>query len=133
MRQHFVTFYSPGTFVAEETTRPIAAWDVEAAQAMSSSVSERHGARPYGFRFTTRERGEADLDSHVTAKSPMYFLPHCVVRTVADLDPQRDSILISNMEGNGWPRVVQTTEGWSWTVPLAEKDVVLSPAEAVNP
>ena len=64
MKKHFVTFYSPGTFVAEQTTKPIDSWDVELAVSMSGEIKERYGALPYGFQFSTRERGENDLDSH---------------------------------------------------------------------
>ena len=34
MKKHFVTFLSPGTFVSETTTKPIASWSVEKAKAM---------------------------------------------------------------------------------------------------
>lgn len=128
LKKHFVTFLSPGTFVAETSSREIDAWDVAAAQEMASGISERYGAVPYGFRFTTRERGDGDLDSKETDRSGVYYLPHCVAKTVADLraenNPQ-NSTLIANMEGNGWDRVVQTTDGWQWTQPLRAEDVVL--------
>lgn len=67
MQQHFVTFYSPGTLVSETSSQPIDAWDIEEARRRADSVSERYGATPYGFRFTTRSRGDQDLDSEQSA------------------------------------------------------------------
>lgn len=127
MTQHFVTFYSPGTFVAETTTKPVDSWDVEAAKSMASGISERYGATPYAFRFTTRSRSETDLDSKVTATSPTYYL-NCRVVTLAQIkqwnDP-KDRILISNMECNGWDKVVLSRSAFHWTQPLEETDIVL--------
>ena len=74
MKKHFVTFLSPGTFVAEESTKPIDSWDVDKAVKMARSIKERHNARPYGFQFSTRERGPDDLDSKVTKQSGVYWL-----------------------------------------------------------
>jgi hypothetical protein len=130
MEAHFVTFYSPGMVVAKTTTRPIPSWDVPAAQAMAAEITERHGATPYSFQFTTRSRGDADLDSSVSATSPLYYLGG-VVETLAEVKARgdsRDRILISNMESNGWDRVVTTTNGYRWTQPLKDTDVVLEPA-----
>jgi len=127
MEKHFVTFYSPGTFVAEQSEQPIDSWDVEAAQAMAETVSERYGATPYGFRFTTRTRGPDDLDSKVSARSCMYYI-NCKVETLDDLiarnDP-KERILRQNMERNHWDRIVTTVKGWKWTQPLEATDVVL--------
>lgn len=46
VEKHFVTFYSPGTFMAEASEYPIASWDVEKAKKMAEGVRERHGAVP---------------------------------------------------------------------------------------
>lgn len=73
MRKHFVTFYSPGTFVAEETELPIDAWDIDKAVKMAHKIVERYEARPYGFRFSTRVRGPNDLDSHREKTSGLYL------------------------------------------------------------
>ena len=129
MKKHFVTFYSPGTFIAEGSTRPVEAWDVKAAQKMAEGIEERYSAIPYGFQFTTRERGPDDFDSKETARSPMYYLPHCKVETLAEIDARdnpKESILRQNMRSNGWDRVVVTTKGWRWTQPLEATDVVLT-------
>ena len=126
--KHFVTFYSPGTFVAETTERPIPSWDVTEAQRMARSIKERYGATPYAFRFSTRSRGAKDLDSRVTRTSGFYYL-HGKVETLAEIEARNDPnerILRDNMRGNGWDRVVTNTKGYRWTQPLEKDDVVLA-------
>lgn len=127
MKKHFVTFYSPGTFMAEETTKEIKSWDVDKAVRMSKAIKERYNAIPYGFSFSTRERKEKDLDSKVTKTSGMYYI-NCEVQTLEDIiaknDP-KDKILIQNMKGNGWDKIVTTVKGWQWSQPLRKGDVVV--------
>lgn len=127
MQQHFVTFYSPGTFVAETTTKPIDAWNVDDAVAMAALISERHGAKPYGFRFITRGREAHELDSKVTAESPMHFIGGKVetLEEVEARDDPGEHILRTNMRGNGWRRIWTSTQGWKWTQPLKPEDVVI--------
>lgn len=125
--QHFVTFYSPGSFVAEMTTHPIDEWDTDTAVEMARSIRERHGAAPYGFRFTTRTREPQDLDSHVSASSGLYWLGG-KVETLAEVIERNDpaeSILRQNMSGNGWDRIITNTNSYRWTQPLVDGDVVL--------
>jgi hypothetical protein len=127
IQKHFVTFYSPGTFVAEDTSMEIASWNVEAAVAMARGIKERHAATPYGFRFTTRGRGPDDLDSKILAKSPMYFLGG-KIETLEEVQARNDpkeAILRSNMEGNGHKRAIVNTNSWKWTQPLDDDDIVL--------
>ena len=127
MTKHFVTFYSPGTFMAEATTKEIASWDIKKAQRMAKSITERYGARPYAFRFTTRVRGPKDFESKQKKQSHLYYIG-CKVETLAEVKARNDpkeAILISNMEGNKWDKIVRTVEGWRWTQPLHKGDVVL--------
>jgi len=127
VEKHFVTFFSPGTFVAEETEKPIDSWDVEKACAMATEVLERYNATPYGFQFTTRSRGDADLDSKVTKRSPIYYLGG-KVETLAQVKAratEKDRILVANMEGNGYDRIITNTNSWRFTGPLRDGDVVL--------
>ncbi len=128
MKQHFVTFLSPGTFVAEDSTLPVDSWDVEQARKMAADVRERYDARPYCFYFTTRSRGPKDLDSKEMKRSGTYYLPHCRVETLADVKRRNDpkeKILLSNMERNGWKKIATTTSGWKWTQPFEKNDVLL--------
>jgi len=134
MKQHFVTFLSPGTFVHEETTKPIASWDVELAKQMAHKVKERHGATPFAFFFSTRARGIADLDSRVVKQSGRYFLGG-KVETLAEVEARNDpkeEILRFNMRVNKWHRIVINTNSWRVTQPLEADDVVLdwTPAPA---
>lgn len=127
MTKHFVTFYSPGTLVAETTEKPIESWDVETARRMAKDIKERYGAVPYGFQFSTRERDWDELDSHETVRSPMYYLGG-KIETLAEVKARatdKDRILVSNMECNHYDRVITTTKGWHWTQPLRPEDVVL--------
>lgn len=125
--QHFVTFYSPGTFVAETSTYPVDSWDIEIAKDLAKQVTERYNATPYAFRFSTKARGEQDLDSKEIDHSNLYFLGG-KIETVADVESRNDpseSILLSNMKSNGWDRIVVNTNSWKWIQPLHEGDAVL--------
>jgi len=127
MEAHFVTFFSPGTFVAETSEKPIDSWDTETACRMAQEITERYKATPYGFRFTTRSRGDKDLDSKETAQSPMYFLGG-TVETLSEVKRRAtdaDRILVSNMECNGYEKIITNNNSWRWTQPLGKDDVVL--------
>lgn len=125
--QHFVTFFSPGTFMAETSTKPIDSWDVNQALVMAMDIEERHGAHPYGFRFTTRARGEADLDSKQVAQSAMHYFGG-KVETRAEVEARNatdEQILRANMRNNNIERIFVTTKGWKWTQPLNDDDIVV--------
>lgn len=127
MIKHFVTFLSPGTLFAENTTKPIESWDVYVAFKMSEDILERYGATPYGFYFTTRERGEDDFDSREVKRSPTYFLGGEILtlEQIVEMDDPSNRILISNMRANGWSRVVKNSNSWDWVQPLEDTDIVL--------
>jgi hypothetical protein len=127
MRKHFVTFLSPGTFVNEESELPIDSWDVEKAQQMAHGITERHGATPFAFYFTTRSRSDQELDSREVERGINYFLGGEVL-TLAQVKAQNDpknSILISNMQNNGYKKVLVNRNSWKITVPFDSKDVIL--------
>lgn len=127
MQKHFVTFYSPGTLFAETSSQPIDSWDVPTAVDMARRVKERHGATPYGFRFTTRERKDDELDSKQIGQSAMYYLGG-TIETLAEIKARNnpdDRILIANMEGNGWDRLITNTNSWKATQPFLEGDTLL--------
>jgi hypothetical protein len=107
--------------------KPIDSWDVEKAKRMARSITERHGATPFAFYFTTRSRGEDDLDSKVTDTSVTYYLGG-KVETLAEVKARAtkdDRILISNMEINHYDRIITNTNSWKVTQPLNKNDVVL--------
>ena len=127
MKKHFVEFLSPGTFVSEVSTRDIDSWDVEQAKSMARTIKERHNAKPYGFRFITRERQDNELDSRVTKTSGIYYLGGSVL-TLEDVRARNnpdDRTLIWNMEVNKFDRVIENTNSWKVTMPLDKEDVVL--------
>lgn len=127
VEKHFVTFYSPGILFAEDTTLSIVSWDVDKAVEMSRKIVERYQSRPYGFKFSTRARGPRDLDSKETKRSGMYFLGG-QVETLSQVEARndpRERILLSNMRGNGYKRIVRGNSPWQWVQPLHEGDVVL--------
>ena len=125
--KHFVIFFSPGTFVAEQTRQPIKSWSVPTAIKMSRDIKERHCATPYGFCFTTRARNDNELDSKEVKRSCMYYLGGEVMtlEQVEKRNDPKDRILISNMRGNGYEKIIINTNSWKWTQPLEEGDVVL--------
>jgi hypothetical protein len=128
MKKHYVVFFSPGTFVAEQTQKEIDSWDIEKAKEMARGIKERYNALPYGFQFVTRERGEKDFDSKETRRSGTYYLGG-KIWTIDELKARNDptdQTLILNMECNDWPRVVENNNSWKWTQPLRDGDEVLA-------
>ena len=129
IQKHFVTFSSPGTATAEQTTKEIDSWDTLKAVEIAHDIFERHGARPYCFRFSTRARAADELDSTIVARSGTYFMGG-KTRTLQEVaaDPGNNTILIENMKGNNWHQVVTTTNGYEWTSPVLKNDAVLDMA-----
>lgn len=135
-RKEFVTFYSPGTFFAETTTKPIASRDPKLAVGLAGTVLERYGAKPYGFRFETRivggdvpdgEGGVLHVEPKTVDTSGMHFLGGTVetfdeVRKRGD---EKERILVSNMESNGWWIVITNTNSFRSVQPFTEADVVV--------
>lgn len=128
MERHFVRFLSPGSFFAEETVKPIDSWDVDKAIGLSKEIRERYGATPYGFQFLTKARGEEDIDSKVVKSSGVYYI-NGVVETLEEIKARHDPnnrILVSNMECNGWDKVVTTFSPYRWTQPFNPDDAVVT-------
>lgn len=121
--KHFVTFISPGTLFHETTTKPIDSWDPCAAAAMARDVVERYGAKPFGFRFSTRLCSDPVDDGRggtleVMAKDVRASGIHYINGTVLSLakvearGDAADRILINNMKGNGISHVVEVVNGY---------------------
>ena len=127
MKQHFVTFCSPGTFVSETSQSPITSWDVNEAKVMAKGIKERHGATPYGFYFSTRERKEDELDSKVVKTSPMHYLGGKVetLEEVKARNDPKEETLRWNMETNGYNRIIINTNSYKSTFPLKDEDIIL--------
>lgn len=128
MKKNYVTFYSPGTFASETTVKEVDGWETPQAVEMSKEIIERHGAMPYGFQFTTRERKEDDFDSKETKRSNMYYLGG-TVETLEEVKAKNnpdDEVLISNMECNKWKKVITNCNSYRSTFPFNEGDIVLN-------
>jgi hypothetical protein len=125
--KYFVTYLSPGTFFSETTTEEIEDWDIALAVRMSYGIKERHSATPYGFFFTTRERGWDDFDSKEINKSNIYYLGGNIwtLKELEELNNPEYEILIQNMKTNHWDKVIVNNNSWRSIQPLKEDDVVL--------
>lgn len=140
VRKHFVKFLSPGTFVAETTTKAIDSWDVAEACRMAEQIVERHGARPYGFRFLTKlvaedipdgEGGSLRVEPKEVASSGVHYLNGTIL-TLADIpDDSEHAILRSNMRCNGFDRIVETRNGYRWTQPFNKGDKIVRDGKVV--
>lgn len=138
-REEFVVFESPGTLFSESTSRPIARRDPALALRMSSEIVERHGARPYAFRFETRitadpvpdgEGGTLRVEPRTVDQSGRYFIGGRVEsfsEVEARCDPAED-ILRGNMRGNGMWFVWRSTSGHRSTMEFGERDVTVDAA-----
>lgn len=139
---HYVTFVSPGTLVPETTTRPIAAWDPRLAVELAESVRERYGARPYGFTFETHLEGDPVPDGRggtlavrprKLCSSAFHFLGGRV-ETLDEVEARAvasESILRSNMRGNGIAVVLVNSNSYRATLPFEAEHLVVDAVGAV--
>lgn len=127
MEKHFVTFFNPGTFVPETTTKPIEKWDADKAVEMARGIVERYNAKPYGFQFSTRGRSDKDLDSKVIKSSGIYYLGGRIEtksEVFARNDPKED-ILRSNMDCNGIDKLIVNNNSWLFMGAFKDGDTLL--------
>jgi len=129
MIKHFVTFYSPGTFVSERTIQEIPEWDVREAVKRASKITERYNSRPYGFRFHTEEGGDGRWEPKRIGESGTHYI-NGKLETLAEFEARNDpgeEILRSNMRGNDdWKTIVRGVSGWKWTMSFENGDVLVN-------
>ncbi len=137
MRKHKVTFYSPGTFVSESTTRDIDSWDTVKAVEMSEQIKERYNARPYGFIFTTvivandvsdGEGGTLKVQSKEVERSGLHFLGGRL-ETYDDVvarNDDKENILRSNMRNNESWIICINDNSFRSTIPFGEEDCIVN-------
>ena len=132
MKKHFVTFYRPGTFVAETVVREVDGWNLDEARNAYDNLDDFMRTNCYGFQFFTKGRADDELDSKVTDRSAMYYLGG-KVETYEDVQSRTNgySTLLSNMKSNGYDRVITNVPS-GWTQPLRDDDVVLPVNEWVT-
>lgn len=89
-------------------------------------VPLNHPSHPRLLREARRREAD-ELDSKVVARSGRYYLGG-TIETIEDVRQRNDpkeSILLSNMESNGWERIVVNTNSWKIVQPLKDGDVLL--------
>jgi hypothetical protein len=132
----FVVFYSPGTLFSEQSVLSIESWTPRLAVELSKQITERHGAKPYGFRFEERLVAEPIPDGYggtmkvepkTLEKSDMFYLGgelRTYGKVVKDNDPN-EHILRSNMRGNGYAVVIENRNSYRHTAPFEEGDKIV--------
>lgn len=117
MTKHYVEFSFPGEFFSEYTVQ-------EVAERNPELVKVPEGV--FAYRFF--DRSEAIVDGETIVGDRKNFSPLTYLGTAYTLEEVKAQFpectpLISNMECNGWNRVVKTRRG-NWQ-PLEEGDTVI--------
>lgn len=119
MLKHFVEWFYPGSFVSETSAEEVPD---------RSPPKYKHGAA-YGYRHFSQTIIEQDGEKLVGPRkdvSPMTYYGEILTLDQVKALPGDDyRILISNMECNGWDRVVRTVRGNFYN--LKDGDTVVRP------
>jgi len=142
MKKHYVIFYSPGTFLSEESSKEISSWDTVEAVQLSKDIQERYGAKPFGFRFTTciahediddGEGGKLKVESREVAKSGIHYLGGSII-TIQEVHERNDpseSILLRNMECSRQAVLVENRNSYRHTGFFYEDDCIVNDMGAI--
>ena len=123
-----IVFYDGRRFFVEESTKIVESRDIEMAREMVPPGCYGFTFCDVSFELATTESGETIEVNHERCNySPTYFMPGAQIWTVDDVRAmgKDQRILLSNMEGNGYKRVVRTVTGN--VIPMEDQDVVLEP------
>lgn len=133
-KKHYVDFYSPGTFVSEHSRKPIDKWDSAQAVEFANGITERYGAKPYGFRFVTMleaepvsdgQGGTLKVQPREVARTGMFYLGGKAIRFDDVPDDKEHSILRSNMQCNDYPVIIENTNSWRFTTWFTADDAIV--------
>jgi hypothetical protein len=117
---HYVEFFYPGIFMSETNTKQV--------KDRTPIKKEKAPAGCYGYRFFDREekqdKEEILLGKNKNHSGMTYFGKVYTLTEVKKMAKEKDmGCLVSNMESNDWPKVVQTIRG-NWQ-PLEKGDTVI--------
>lgn len=129
MEKKFIVFTIPEPGSPQPTKITMAAEEhsIELANKMADDLLQQVGIRPSGFHYTTRARGEEDLDSKEISKSPMYYFEGktLTMDQVKELPEPKRTNMIYNMGAAKCDTVVVMEIKQEIGFPLKPGDVVL--------
>lgn len=108
-------FLSPGTFFNEQTVVPVKEMDIAWAAEHAKNITERYGAKPYGFYF--RKGSERCTGIH--------FVNGRIFTLDEVPDTPENQILRSNMRYN-CPVGIENTNSFRFTTFFNEEDLLVS-------
>jgi len=114
----FISFLSPGTLVNEETVIKLdGKLDLKKAAKQAKKITERHGAKPYGFRI---------VDGNDKVLSGIYWLTGQILLYADVKDNGETSRLKSNMRINKEPIAIENLNSYRFTYWFNKKDVIIN-------
>lgn len=117
-----VTFYAPGSFVAETWSREVAGPEPEAVEWPENAYAFRMSMREDVLDGPQRYKGPShDL-------GPMYYHPDSKVETAEQVqaNPKATRTLLDNMRCNGWHALIWTRWG-NWPQPFDADQMAVLP------
>lgn len=116
-KELYVSAYSPGTFVSESSSYKVEDKCLKTAIKKISKTIERHGAKPYGFRFE---------DGNGKSLGGMYYVTGRLIKfeEISDNDEEL-SILKLNMRCNNFPIVIENKNSYRFTGPFNPEDCII--------
>lgn len=106
IRQYYqVTYYSPGSFFSETNEREFENFSLKEFTEKASTITQRYGAKPYGFKVQRLEEivdmpDGFKCEPKIIEKAKCYYFINAEVVFSKDLDKKTEGIFISNLENN---------------------------------